>query len=381
MTASVWCYLDQYKYPILCCARSKQGVHIGRKIVNKAKEMDDKSMTIVPVKEEVNHETASNEEEEEEDIEALVEPPDWLPDGWIMEVYREEDGTINRYYTSPISDYTFNMKSEVLEYLFSQADERILESKESGAENSFQKEHEWLPKGWVMEIRAGGEKMNKMYKFYVYQKTGVRVLSKQDVVLYINEEKVSKCDTNGQCNTDSKDNLLAIVEFHPSGLPKGWVKELVFRKTKEGLIRRDPYYTDSASSYTFRTLKSALCFLETGKISKRTFIQRISVHDLYTFDNPADLHESLRSRLTINDTRSSRRRGTPQMKYGQIMNSSQYGNDTSDSNSPYESEEENIGSRKAKGEEATNSRTTNRPTRRAPQLRIKEEVTDNQDAD
>ena len=34
--------------------------------------------------------------------------------------------------------------------------------------------------------------------------------------------------------------LLAIVEFHPSGLPKGWVKELVFRKTKEGLIRRDP---------------------------------------------------------------------------------------------------------------------------------------------
>jgi len=66
--------------------------------VNKAKEMDDKSMTIVPVKEEVNHETALNEEEEEEDIEALAEPPDWLPDGWIMEVYREEDGTINRVY-------------------------------------------------------------------------------------------------------------------------------------------------------------------------------------------------------------------------------------------------------------------------------------------
>ena len=67
--------------------------------MNKAKEMDDKSMTIVPVKEEVNHETASNEEEEEEeDIEALAEPPDWLPDGWIMEVYREEDGTINRVY-------------------------------------------------------------------------------------------------------------------------------------------------------------------------------------------------------------------------------------------------------------------------------------------
>lgn len=101
--------------------------------------------------------------------------------------------SLMQYYTSPISGYTFNMKSEVLDYLFSQADERILESKESGAENTFQvhrslmckvfivdmfiyiyfckfvmsisqKEHKWLLKGWVMEIRAGGEKMDKMYK-------------------------------------------------------------------------------------------------------------------------------------------------------------------------------------------------------------------------
>jgi hypothetical protein len=34
--------------------------------------------------------------EKEEDIEALAEPPDWLPDGWIIEVYRTEDGTIIR---------------------------------------------------------------------------------------------------------------------------------------------------------------------------------------------------------------------------------------------------------------------------------------------
>ena len=62
--------------------------------------MDGKSTTIVPIKEEVeevNEQIASNEEEEE-DIEALAEPPDWLPDGWIMEVYREEDGTIHRVY-------------------------------------------------------------------------------------------------------------------------------------------------------------------------------------------------------------------------------------------------------------------------------------------
>jgi hypothetical protein len=43
-----------------------------------------------------------------------------------------------QYYTSPISNYTFTTKSEVLEYLFSRTDERMLESKECGAENSLQ---------------------------------------------------------------------------------------------------------------------------------------------------------------------------------------------------------------------------------------------------
>ena len=45
----------------------KQGVRIGKKIVNKAWEMDGKSTTIVPIKEEVeevNEQIASNEEEE-----------------------------------------------------------------------------------------------------------------------------------------------------------------------------------------------------------------------------------------------------------------------------------------------------------------------------
>jgi hypothetical protein len=49
------------------------------------------------------------------------------------------------------------------------------------------------------------------------------------------------------------------------------------------------YYTDPASSYTFRTLKSALSFLETGKVSERAFIQRTSVHDLYSFEISTDM--------------------------------------------------------------------------------------------
>ncbi|KAF7111283.1 hypothetical protein CFC21_111309 [Triticum aestivum] len=188
---------------------------------------------------------------------AVVEAPDWLPDGWIMEVQCGDNGTLYKYFISPVSGAKFRMKPEVLNYLFSEMDEHYLEAKDSVDHKMLPKSHEWLPKGWLLEIRAGGENMDKMYK------------------------------------------ILAEVEFNPSGLPDGWVKEMVYRKTLKG-TRKDPYYTDPVSSYAFRTLTSAVRFLQTGNITKRSFIQRTSVHELYNFEKSADLHESLRKRLTKN---------------------------------------------------------------------------------
>ncbi|KAL6626186.1 hypothetical protein ACP70R_029912 [Stipagrostis hirtigluma subsp. patula] len=282
-------------------------------------------------------------EKVEENIDALVETPDWLPDGWTMEVYRAENGATNEYYISPVSGFTFTMKSEVLAYLFSGVDERLLESKEEYAKhNLLQKSHQWLPKGWVIEVRAGGERMDKMYKFYVHTQTGVRLLSKEDVQLYIKEAKISKCDTKGECDTSSNDNILAKVELNPCGLPIGWVKEEVFRKTKEGGIRRDPYYTDHVSGYTFRTMKSALSYIETGNISKRAFIQTTSVHDIYSFDKSTDLHENLQSRLRMfhqNPTRSSQPRQISQRKHEGNF-SSEDGDSSTGSDSSYDPNEE-----------------------------------------
>uniref|UniRef100_A0ACD5Y4S2 Uncharacterized protein n=1 Tax=Avena sativa TaxID=4498 RepID=A0ACD5Y4S2_AVESA len=235
------------------------------------------------------------QEKVEEDVE---QPPDWLPDGWIMEVKRGDDGTPYQYFVSPVSGCRFMMKAEVLNYLFSEMDEYWIQSKKSAESSSFlPKVHEWLPKGWLLEIRAGGENMDKMFKFYVHPAMGVRVLSKEDVLLYVKEMKITECDTDGQCDTNSRDNILAEVEFNPSGLPQGWVKELVYRKTKEGR-RKDPYYTDPVSHYVFRTQRAALRFLETGKVTKHEFVQKTSVHDLYSFEKSADLHESLLKRLT-----------------------------------------------------------------------------------
>uniref|UniRef100_A0ACD5YAX8 Uncharacterized protein n=1 Tax=Avena sativa TaxID=4498 RepID=A0ACD5YAX8_AVESA len=235
------------------------------------------------------------QEKVEEDVE---QPPDWLPDGWIMEVKRGDDGASYQYFVSPVSGCRFMMKAEVLNYLFSEMDEHWIQSKKSAESRSFlPKMHEWLPKGWLVEIRAGGENMSKMFKFYVYPAMGVRLMSKEDVLLYVKEMKIIVCDTDGQCDIDSRDNILAELEFNPPALPQGWVKEIVYRKTKKG-IRKEPHYTDPVSHYVFTTMRSALRYLDTGKVTKRQFIQKTSVHDLYSFEKSADLHESLRTRLT-----------------------------------------------------------------------------------
>lgn len=47
---------------------------------------------------------------------------------------------------------------------------------------------------------------------------------------------------------------------------------------------------DPASSYTFRSMKSALSFLETGEVPENNaFIQKTSVQDLYSFEISTDM--------------------------------------------------------------------------------------------
>jgi len=47
--------------------------------------------------------------------------------------------------------------------------------------------------------------------------------------------------------------------------------------------------TDPTTGYAFRSLKSALSYLQTGKVPARATIPKRSVHDLYSFDKSADL--------------------------------------------------------------------------------------------
>ncbi|BAS88025.1 Os04g0192775 [Oryza sativa Japonica Group] len=73
-----------------------------------------------------SEEATKNLQSDDDDVDGR---PGWLPDGWIMEVYCDDDGTIYRYYICPLSGTTFTTKSEVLDYLFSEMDQCFLESK------------------------------------------------------------------------------------------------------------------------------------------------------------------------------------------------------------------------------------------------------------
>uniref|UniRef100_A0A0D3FSV5 MBD domain-containing protein n=1 Tax=Oryza barthii TaxID=65489 RepID=A0A0D3FSV5_9ORYZ len=234
-------------------------------------------------------------DEVESSEEATKNLQSWLPDGWIMVVYRGDDGTIYQYYICPVSGSTFTMKSEVLHYLFSEMDQRFMESKNCAVGCNLMRTHEWLPKGWLVEIRAGGDNMDKMYKFYVYPPHRVRLFSKDDVLLYIKEMKISGIDTDGQCNTR---------------LPQGWVKEVVFGKTNTGGIRRDRHYTDPIKNYVFHTMRSAALYVETGKVTIRAFVQKTSVQEVYSFEKFTHLHESLQKRLNLGRTNQLRTRSS-----------------------------------------------------------------------
>nr|CAE01997.2 OSJNBb0033G08.13 [Oryza sativa Japonica Group]CAE04535.2 OSJNBa0040D17.1 [Oryza sativa Japonica Group] len=249
---------------------------------------------------ESSEEATKNLQSDDDDVD---DRPGWLPDGWIME-----------YYICPVSGSTFTMKSEVLHYLFSEMDQRFMESKNCAVGCNLMRTHEWLPKGWLVEIRAGGDNMDKMYKFYVYPPHRVRLYSKDDVLLYIKEMKISGFDTDGQCNTSTQENILAILEFNPKGLPQGWVKEVVFRKTNTGGIRRDRHYTDPIKNYVFRTMRSAALYVETGKVTIRAFVQKTSVHEVYSFEKFTHLHESLQKRLNLGRTNQLRTRSSKHEK-------------------------------------------------------------------
>ncbi|KQJ82065.1 hypothetical protein BRADI_5g05225v3 [Brachypodium distachyon] len=301
-------------------------------------------------------------DEEDENVAALKEAPFWFPDGWIINVHHGDGGSTHRYYTSPVSEYTFSTNMEALHYLFSEMDEFVLESQACAVDNKLLGMYRWLPDGWVIEVRAGG-------KFYVHLPTGTRFFSKEDVLRYVNEGEISRRNVNELCCTSSEENILAQVEFNPDGLPNGWVKEVIFRKCNDG-IRKDPYYTDPISHLVFRTLKSVTNYLETGEISKHAYIPRRSVMDMYSFDHYTDLPQRFLKRLQVQG--KAKRKSTNPLVFEKELPDVQTSNlsqgDTFASLNPLSGPKGKFETVMPTGKELIGSQTVKRPRGRPPKI-------------
>ncbi|CAM0907755.1 unnamed protein product [Alopecurus aequalis] len=344
----------------------------------RAREKDDLQPVVLVLDDaEVNHQREADErnkqgkeivdaegpDEVNENTVALKEAPFWFPDGWIINVHHDDGGSTFRYYTSPVSEYTFSTEMEALSYLFSEMDEHMLKSQTCVEDNELHKMNTWLPDGWVIELRAGGKMMDKMYKFFVHLPTGMRFFLKEDVLRYVNEGTISSCDVKGLCDTISEDNILAQVEFNPDGLPKGWVKEVIFRKCNDG-IRKHPYYTDPVSHLVFRTLKSVMSYLETGEISKHAYIPRRCVTHMYSFDRCTDLPRRMLKRFNVQGTKKKSIKSLvfeKKLLDDQTSNRSQGGTSATMNPRSEPKEKEVINTMEATGKEPVSSETTKRP--------------------
>ncbi|XP_074586311.1 uncharacterized protein LOC141841998 [Curcuma longa] len=245
-----------------------------------------------------------------------VEPPGWLPDGWIMEVRKGIQGRVYRYYTCPISESTFCSREEVIHYLMNARSEKLIDVKPETDSSKISKclkmaNHEnvnevkkspvlWLPQGWIVELRVrkvGGNDEEK-YKRYVHRSTGSIFYSKEEVLQFLEVDHI--CDNlvstykgylkTENSKTESSDLVLSRVEYSPAYLPDGWIKEVKYRRNPEckKKFRQDPYYTDPQSGYVFRTRKDCFLFHDHGILSRyASKPRRNNVYDILGFEEPS----------------------------------------------------------------------------------------------
>ncbi|PWA53330.1 DNA-binding domain-containing protein [Artemisia annua] len=155
---------------------------------------------------------------------------------------------------------------------------------------------DWLPEGWTVEVlaKATGQK----YKVFKETATGKKFYSKPQVLKYLgiaddssisnkrketalsvtpvssvaptsaegSQGKRPKRSKTKKDDTQNLDFTEEITTTAADGLPAGWIKETrtkIFATHK----RTDPFYTDPATGYIFRSKLDALRFLETGDVN------------------------------------------------------------------------------------------------------------------
>uniref|UniRef100_A0A5B7ARN4 Putative methyl-CpG-binding domain-containing protein 13 isoform X1 n=1 Tax=Davidia involucrata TaxID=16924 RepID=A0A5B7ARN4_DAVIN len=238
--------------------------------------------------------------------------PDWLPAGWTVQV-KVKNGRKVKYYFNGETGQKFDSKNDIIRYVkmgkvrvrqsINKHNKRRSEKKPMPLTAKTNECPEWLPHGWIMEVksRKTGSRIGMKYKCYIDPVTGYKFYSKPEVSQYLktvkrnsrtSEQKKIGVGSASNCYNDqltggksslkpelsqnlktvkgksstSKEKKVVVERVTPDGLPPGWIKEIRIQKKVTG-TRKDPFYTDPESGYIFRSKKDALRYLETGDIS------------------------------------------------------------------------------------------------------------------
>ncbi|KAL2614469.1 hypothetical protein AAZV13_08G010700 [Glycine max] len=234
--------------------------------------------------EETNRQIDSNTKSnsKQQSVEKANEHPDWLPDGWNVEVRTRKSGVHMgsgyKCYIEPLKGYKFFSKPEVLRYLETVKDNSCTSKKGKKCSN----------------MDSPNDKSCTSKK----EKNCSNLDSPNDNSCTLKEKNCGNMDSPNNnsftpekekncCNMDSPiDNSCSSKKKNCSNmdsptdvvvekstvedLPPGWVKELKIRKNSKG-IRKDPFYIDPASGYVFRSKKDVLRYLESGDIRSCAF--------------------------------------------------------------------------------------------------------------
>ncbi|XP_054809581.1 uncharacterized protein LOC129311355 isoform X4 [Prosopis cineraria] len=194
-------------------------------------------------------------------VEKANKHPDWLPEGWSVDVRRRKSGPSMgagyKCYIDPLNGYKFYSKPEVLRYL----------NALNGNGNSLKKgctvTHS--PSNVAVEKSTVDNSLHGSTKEIEIGKNGTVI--KNDLVVLEN----STVDDLQPGSTQEAEMITKdMVETGKSAaddLPPGWIKEVKIGKNGSG-IRKDPYYTDPVNGYVFRSKKDAWRYVESGDITK-----------------------------------------------------------------------------------------------------------------
>ncbi|XP_059638811.1 uncharacterized protein LOC132281091 isoform X2 [Cornus florida] len=238
--------------------------------------------------------------------------PGRLPAGWTLQVHIKNGRRVTGY-SNVETEQKFYSKNDVIHNVkmgnvctpkpVSKQNKRRSEKKPTPLAVKTNGFPEWLPNGWIMEVktRERGSRIGTKYKCFIDPVTKCKFYSKPAVYQYLKTIKCSsgaseqkeidvhsasnhyidqsaggKSSLNAKGSQNlksvtgescaSEENKIVVERVTVDGLPPGWIKEIKIQKKANG-IRKDPYYTDPVSGYIFRSKPDVLRFLETGDIS------------------------------------------------------------------------------------------------------------------